>query len=653
MLQGNYTSSLVLLSLLVAVLASFTTLKLAERATAAGIAAAWWIAGGGAAMGVGIWSMHFIGMLAFRLPIPVGYDLSITVTSLLLPMFASAGGLWLVSRPVLPLRRLMLGALFFGLAINAMHYTGMTAMLMQPGIVYDLRLVLASLAIAFLAAGAALWIAFNLRRERPYRGLLQGLAAGVMGFAISGMHYTGMAAANFPIGSICRAADDGVSNDALAVLVIIGTLGVLAIALLTSIFDARLEARNKVLAISEATAAERKALLEREQSAREEAERMSRIKDEFLAMVSHELRTPLNAIVGWVQLLQLNSSDPGRVAQGLEVIGRNADAQVRIINDLLEMNRIVSNKILLDLRDVDIIRLVQAALDSVAPAAASKGIRLKCRAVDSAVVVGDSERLMQVLSNLLSNAIKFTGESGSINVEVSRNDADIRIAVMDTGIGISKEFLPAVFERFRQADSTPTRSYRGLGLGLSIVKHFVELHGGTVVAESNGLGKGSCFIVTLPQRSLGFNANGEKSHDETKRDFESCQFAGNCFLVVDDETDSREMVRQVLVDHGANVLVASNAPDAIRLLREVHVDAIISDLGMPDVDGLQFIRQVRQFSNQMSRTPAIAVTAFARLDDRKQALEAGFQSYLAKPLRPVDLVSALSELLHAPQTFRG
>ncbi|MDB5796952.1 MAG: hypothetical protein JWP36_854 [Paucimonas sp.] len=647
MLQGTYNPSLVLLSFVVAALASYTTLKLSERATAAGAAAPWWIAGGGVAMGVGIWSMHFLGMLAFRLPIPLGYDVSVTILSLLLPIIASAGGLWLVSRPQLPIRHLLLGALLFGLAINAMHYTGMAAMLMQPGIVYDVKLFLASLAIAFTAAGASLWIAFKLRRNQPNVGLLRMLAAAAMGFAIAGMHYTGMAAANFPVGSICGAAAGGVSNNVLAVLVILGTLGVLAIALVTAVYDARLEARSEVLAISEASAAERKVLLEREQSARAEAERMSRMKDEFLAMVSHELRTPLNAIVGWVQLLQLNSSDPVRLAQGLEVVGRNAEAQVRIINDLLEMNRVASNKIELHLSDVDAVLLARTAVESAAPAASSEGIQLSCHTVDMALVRGDAERLQQVLSNLLSNAIKFTLPGGAVTVNVTRRDASVQIAVTDTGIGISPEFLPFVFEQFRQADSTVTRSYRGLGLGLSIVKHLVELHGGTVFAESRGLGQGSTFTVRLPALPAAGNANQAVAGAPATHRFAANALAGHRFLIVEDEDDTREVLRQALVDHGASVLLASRASDGLRLVQQVEFDAIVSDLGMPDIDGVQFIKQVRALPGQPGNTPAIVVTAFARAEDRERALAAGFQAYLAKPLRPADLVAVLIDLMGA------
>jgi NO-binding membrane sensor protein with MHYT domain/CheY-like chemotaxis protein/two-component sensor histidine kinase len=652
MLSGRFEMSLVLVSIAVAILASYTALSMAGRvSTSRGSAARWWIAGGGFAMGTGIWSMHFIGMLAFRLPIPLGYDLPITLLSLLLPIAVSAMALWQVSRPELRPKRLIAGALLMGLGINAMHYTGMAAMRMDPGIHYDPLLFAASVAIAISAAGVSLWIAYKLRRNKPFVLVSRAAAAVVMGVAIAGMHYTGMAAASFPIGSVCRAASNGVGLDELAVVVTVATLGVLGTALLLALYDARTKARTEIFNILQTTAEERRILLDRERTARAEAERMSELKDEFLATLSHELRTPLNAVLGWAQMLRLGIQDEATLHKGLDTIERNARAQAQLIDDLLDMSRIISGKIRLDVQLADPASFIQTAMETVGPAAKAKGILLEKRIdPDTGMIFGDPDRLQQVMWNLLSNAVKFTPNGGNVLVSARRAGRDIVIKVTDDGIGIESEFLLHVFDRFRQADASTTRRYGGLGLGLSIVKHLVEVQGGTIAAESRGRDRGATFTIHFPLAESLREVSGEQQEHRMPLQPSAAWFAPEDLsdievLVVDDEPDARDVVAQMLAACNARVLTAANAEQGLAMLAEKSPDVLVSDIGMPDIDGFEFLRRVRLRSAQEGGTlPAIALTAFTRPEDRQQAKLAGFSLYLTKPVEPSALIAGVSAL---------
>jgi signal transduction histidine kinase/CheY-like chemotaxis protein len=653
MLIGHYEIPLVLISVLVAIFASYTALSLAGRVTGThGSASRRWIAGGAIAMGTGIWSMHFIGMLAFRLPIPMGFDLGITLLSLLLPIVVSGLALWHVSQPQMPPKRLLSGALLMGLGINTMHYTGMAAMRMEPDIQYDPWLFAASVAIAIAASGGALWMAYRLRRNVPHVLPARIGSAIVMGIAIAGMHYTGMAAANFPLGSVCRAASDGFSHDGLAIMVIIATMAVLIIALLTSAFDARLAARSQILALSQASAEERQLLLMREREARKQVERMSEMKDEFLATLSHELRTPLNAILGWAQLLRIKAHDEATFQKGLETIERNANVQARLIEDLLDMSRIISGKVRLDMTAVDPAAFIGAAIETIRPAALAKNIELETElAPDLPHIFGDAGRLQQIIWNLLSNAVKFTPGGGKVSVALEKRSEEIVIRVRDTGIGIEADFLPYIFDRFSQADATTTRRYGGLGIGLAIVKNLVELHGGAVQVSSAGEGQGTTFAVHLPVRRAQADPAGYASpavapaaHAVTR--FAPADLAGIKVVVIDDEADAVELVRQILLECGAEVFAASNAGQGLSLVRAERPDAVISDIGMSDEDGYRLIRRIRALeASEGGRTPAIALTAFARKEDQRRTLEAGFDRYLSKPVDASELISILAALV--------
>ena len=397
-----------------------------------------------------------------------------------------------------------------------------------------------------------------------------------------------------------------------------------------------------------ASAHENQVLAEAERSARGEAERISRMKDEFLATLSHELRTPLNAILGWSQILLSGKANAEQSAQGLETIARNAKAQTRLIEDLLDMHRIISGKVRLDVQNTDLAAVVEAAVESVLPAAQAKDIRLR-KIIDprGGPVSGDPNRLQQVVWNLLSNAIKFTPKGGKVDVLLERVNSHLEITVADSGDGIAPEFLPHVFDRFRQADSSTTRRYGGLGLGLSIVRQLVELHGGSVRAKSPGEGEGSVFMVALPLAPLRHDSSREHpaSGDAPLLPSLVVDLSGVRVLIIDDEPDARELIRNVLRESGAEVIAAAGAREALELVPLQRPDLIVSDIGMPDLDGYQFIRELRRLPVAAGGlTPAVALTAFARSEDRTRAIVAGYQMHIAKPIEPQELLAVVASI---------
>jgi PAS domain S-box-containing protein len=389
--------------------------------------------------------------------------------------------------------------------------------------------------------------------------------------------------------------------------------------------------------------AEREHLLEAERAARGEAERANRLKDEFLATVSHELRTPLNAIVGWSHILRMRGLQPD-IAEGLAVIDRNARAQTQLIDDLLDMSRIVSGKFRLELRETDVIGVVDAALDALRPAAQAKKVLLgKACATSVARVQGDGARLQQVVWNLLSNAIKFTPSGGSVTVMIDASGGEVMILVHDTGVGIAPEFLPHVFDRFRQADSATTRSFGGLGVGLAIVKSIVDMHGGTVRARSPGVGRGSSFEVRLPACLVG--ASSMEHRREMPVPDSDASLEGTRVLVIDDEADVRDLLRRLLEDRGASVMLAGDCADGMRLMQSQRPHVLVSDIGLPGEDGYSLMRRIRRLeSGEGVDVQALALTAFARPEDRERALEAGFQAHMRKPFDPAELIAAVAAL---------
>jgi len=661
MLTGRYDPSLVLLSVLVAIFASYTALSVAGRVKQAHGYASWiWTAGGALAMGSGIWAMHFIGMLAYSLPIPLGYDVPLTLLSLLLPVLVSGMALWQLRAPVLRARELAASALLMGVGINAMHYTGMAAMRMSPAIDYDPWLFALSVLIAVGSAAGALWIAFRLRQGAAGAWVAQSAAAVVMGFAIAGMHYTGMAAAGFHENSVCRAATGWISQHNLALIVTAVIVGLLIVALLFSVLDARLQARAASLDASLAVAEERKVLYLHELEARVEAERLNQLKDEFLSTVSHELRTPLNAILGWSQLLsQKEKVSEEMLRKGLDTIERNARVQVQLIDDLLDMSRILSGKVRLDLQPVNPADVAGAVVDSLRPTAMAKRIRLEAGlSAGAGPVLADTGRLQQVLWNLVSNAVKFTPAGGLVEVALWREGEQMVLCVRDNGAGIGPDFLPHVFDRFRQADTSTTRQHGGLGLGLSIVRQLVELHGGRVAVDSAGEGQGASFTVRLPVQPplpdwglAPAGAPGTEDADAGEADLPD--LSGMRVLALDDDPDSLEVLRTILAGAGAQVAVARTPQEALDLLRAQRPQLLISDIGMPGMDGFELIGRVRALDdNALCVVPALALSAFARKEDRDRACASGFTDYLVKPVTPSLLLQAVAALRPAPQPAR-
>jgi PAS domain S-box-containing protein len=382
-----------------------------------------------------------------------------------------------------------------------------------------------------------------------------------------------------------------------------------------------------------------------------ETQEANRLKDEFLAMLSHELRTPLTAILGWAHMLRTGQFDEKSVAGAYETIERNARTQAQLIDDLLDVSRVITGKLRLDLRAVDPNAFIESAVEAVRPGAESKGVRVQ-KIIDTggSYVSGDPVRLQQVVWNLLSNAVKFTPRGGLVQVRLSRVNSHVEIAVSDTGAGISSEFLPHVFDRFRQADQRITRQHGGLGLGLAIVRHLVELHGGTVKAESEGEGRGSTFTVMLPVAPFYSGKDATARVHPAARDTlpaYGCpdRLDGLKVLLVDDERDTLEMLRVGLSHCGAEVSTAGSASEALEAISSSAPDVIISDIGMPEIDGYEFIRRVRALPPAGGgRVPAVALTAYARTEDRLQALRSGYQMHVPKPVELAELVAVIASL---------
>jgi PAS domain S-box-containing protein len=401
-----------------------------------------------------------------------------------------------------------------------------------------------------------------------------------------------------------------------------------------------------------AVAIENVRLFELEISARTSAEASNRLKDEFLATLSHELRTPLTAVLGWLSLLRSGKLDEATRAQALDTIERNANVQAQLIEDILDVSRVITGKLQLDVRRFDLSKVIDAAITSVRPAAEAKQIRIETMIdTDASMIWGDANRLQQVIWNLLSNAVKFTPRDGRIEVRLKRVDSHTEIVVSDTGPGISADFLPYVFDRFRQADSTSTRAHSGLGLGLAIVRHLTEMHGGSVRAESDGNDRGATFTLELPVRAVLHETEEEvvayQSGEDSARLDSSLLLEGVEVLVVDNEADARELVRKALEQCGARVTTASSTAEALGLLERLSPNVLVSDIGMPGEDGYDLIRRVRALEQERGRgerLPAVALTAYVGEEDRRRVLSAGFQEHVAKPVELKKLTALVASL---------
>lgn len=394
---------------------------------------------------------------------------------------------------------------------------------------------------------------------------------------------------------------------------------------------------------------ERDRLLERERELRLEAERSNRIKDEFLATLSHELRTPLMAIHGWGQILGLGNANDETIRRAAEVITRNTHVQTQLIEELLDTNRILMGKLRLDLQPVDLCAIIEAVVDSLGPSSTEKAIELR-KMLDprAGAIRGDPLRLQQIVWNLLTNAIKFTGNGGKVEILLERVNSHVEITVNDNGIGIDPDFLPYVFDRFIQKESSMTRRHSGLGLGLAIVKHLVELHGGTITAKSAGSGHGASFRVSLPF-PLAMHRTPAEVHPHSRPDctaeWEQPNLAGRSILVIDDDRDAAELVEQILSAVGAAIDRAHSARSGIELLCTRSYDLLISDIGMPEMDGFQMIQEIRKMDREAKSIPAVALTAFGRSEDRRNAMMSGFDVFLSKPIDSPELVATVARLL--------
>ncbi|HEX8144900.1 MAG TPA: ATP-binding protein [Pyrinomonadaceae bacterium] len=382
----------------------------------------------------------------------------------------------------------------------------------------------------------------------------------------------------------------------------------------------------------------------------EELAEANRIKDEFLATLSHELRTPLTSILGWAHLLSTGDLSRETSARALDTIQRNARSQVQLIEDLIDLSRVITGKLHLEVLPTNLASVIDAAIEVVRPAAVARGVRLTTRLDRAVTISGDPDRLQQVVWNLLSNSIKFTGTNGVVKIVLKQEAGEAQVVISDTGIGIREEFLPHVFDRFRQADSTSTRAYGGLGLGLALVRHVTELHGGTVSAESPGEGQGATFTLKLPlaaaaaamdPRARAVRSAANRSPAEA--DMHALEDLR--VLIVDDEEDARDLVQTVLERCGALVTTAASAPEAIAFIERARPDVLVCDIGMPGEDGYALISRVRALAEgHGGSTPAVALTAYAREEDRRRALDAGFQVHVAKPIKPSELVAVVAGL---------
>lgn len=403
---------------------------------------------------------------------------------------------------------------------------------------------------------------------------------------------------------------------------------------------------------------ERAALLVRERNARRHAEEADRLKDEFLATLSHELRTPLTSILGWASMIRNGEVEGGNIIRAIETIERNARSQARLIDDLLDVSRIITGNLRLELQPLSLGPVVESALDALRPTAHAKGISVRTLfEARGCLVCGDANRLRQVIWNLLSNAVKFTSKGGTINLSLYCTDATARLVVSDTGDGISAEFLPYVFDRFRQAEGSISRKQGGLGLGLAVVRHLVELHGGTVSAQSDGLGRGSTFQVDLPlaqERRDPSRAEERRREVERRRNHsQAARLDGVRVLLVEDDDDSRRLLSLMLKRHGAIVTAAKSAAEALgcfQVLANDHSeplpDLLVSDIGMPDTDGYELIKRVRTLPPaEGGAIPAVALTGYATRKDRERALDAGYQMHMAKPIEQADLIAVIRQAL--------
>ena len=609
----HYHHWLVLVSILVAILASYTALTLALRirvATPQGAPA--WLIGGGVAMGIGIWSMHFVGMLALTLPIDIAYDLGVTLLSMVIAIVVSTFALHMASRKQVGRAALVGAAFAMGSGICAMHYVGMAAIEISPPIRHDPVWVAISFVIAVAASFAAFGIAFASPRRTGWRRYHRAFGAVGMGLAIAGMHYAAMVAAQFPAQPVSGAAlvDKGWLAGAVTTI----TLFVLLSALLLSLIEARAAARTAKVQASLAEVAE-----------------TSRAKDEFLALLGHELRNPLASISNAVHLLQHDAADDTHRKFAEGVIARQSQHLARIVDDLLDVGRAISGKMLLRRQPLDLHATVAEALRTLEGAGLTLGRRVELEGA-SVWIDADRTRIEQVVNNLVSNAVRHTETGGRIRLRIDANDDAAKLTVTDDGVGMHADTAAHVFELFFQAQQGPERTRGGLGIGLTLTRRIVELHGGACEAASDGLGSGATFTVRLPVTVLpaSISAPADAAAQCARR-----------VVIVEDSEDARVSLQRILEREGHIVHTAADGPSGFDAIAQLRPDVALIDIGLPGLDGYRLAEQLRSTG---LRTYLIALTGYGLAEDRDRAHTSGFDAHLTKPPsmdRLLALVSAV------------
>ncbi len=608
----HYHQGLVLVSLLVAILASYTALTLALRIRVASRQAApVWLVGGGFAMGVGIWSMHFVGMLALHLPVDIAYDLAITLLSLLIAIVVSTFALHIASRERVGTTSLVSAGIAMGMGICAMHYVGMAAIEITPSIRYDPWWVTVSVIVAIAASFAALGIAFTPHEGAAWHRHRTVLGAVGMGVAITGMHYAGMFAAKFPADAHSVAT---VVNKAwLAGSVTMMTLFVLLATLLLSLLEARATARTA-----------------RIQASLTEATATSRAKDEFLAMLGHELRNPLASIGNAAHLIGRATPNSREWQFAHEVIVRQSTHLAHIVDDLFDVGRAIAGKISLARQPLDLHLAVEEALHAVRAAGKTAGRRVELGGA-SAWVDADRTRVGQVVSNLVANAVQHTGENGRIALRVAAQGGEAVLTVEDDGAGMDPETAARAFELFFQARQGSDRKKGGLGIGLTLARRIVEMHGGTITATSDGPGRGSAFTIRLPAIAMPRTAPAGDAHAAPR--------GGRKVVIVEDSRDTRLSLQKVLESEGHTVHTAADGPSGLDAILELDPDVALVDIGLPGLDGYGLAQRLR-FAG--IRTFLVALTAYGLSEDKSRAHEAGFDAHITKPAPMEDLLKLVA-----------
>jgi len=614
----HYHHWLVLVSLLVAILASYTALTLALRIRVAGRSAApAWLLGGGFAMGVGIWSMHFVGMLALSLPIEIGYDLTTTLLSLAIAIVVSTFALHIASRDRVDSVALAIAGIAMGIGICAMHYVGMAAIQITPAIQYHHGWVTVSFAVAIAASFGALGVAFTTREGRWRRYRTAAGAVG-MGVAISGMHYVGMFAARFPIGAQ-SVGTPAVDKGWLAGSVTTMTLFVLFATLLLSYLESRAAARAA-----------------RIQASLAEAQETSRAKDEFLAMLGHELRNPLASISNAVHLLGRSPPQGTEFLFAQDVIARQSSHLARIVEDLLDVSRAISGKISLERLPLDLHVAVEQALHALRAAGKTADRRVECQGV-AVWVEADQTRVEQVVSNLVSNAVQHTKPRGRIDLRVAAENGQALLTVSDDGAGMSAETATRAFELFYQAPQDPDRKRGGLGIGLTLTRQIVELHGGTIGLASDGPGRGTTFTIRMPAIPAPHAARAGGAHAGAA--------AGRQVVIVEDSNDTRLSLQKILESEGHTVHTAADGPSGLETILRHKPDVALVDIGLPGLDGYRLVERLRLAG---IRTYLVALTGYGLTEDKTRARAAGFDAHLTKPAPLDEVIRLISEAGQEP-----